>query len=396
LPQRQIRETSDFKSSGSRPSPRPTSLQQALLCDSPPRKELGDSCDRESEASNCETGSHFCSKGSLRAIPRIPLDLPSVQEERSLECTFQVTFLVPCGPEGRNFVENIRAAFREAPSTPLNGQSAGSCERSSDKSFVLVPYAGSRTALVLLQEIGPVQALEHVRLKSQSQSAGPSGSTESCFKVLPGHGWSAEGLPEPTNEMYARSTALVYVVHAAQCMDGMERQLGPICSVEAFYAAAGNDFLPNRSLAALQEASSTHEACASTPSVSARSHGSSDSGTEEILRQLAHRRVGKLPCNTVVMGDRESHRSLLMHVVTSLAASFCLSARDGDIPEPKKVVDFAESATVTPVTSLSRTSSPKTTPNSSMLSAAHESPGASASANAFGFGITPLVAGGSN
>jgi hypothetical protein len=198
--------------------------------------------------------------------------------------------------------------------------------------------------------------------------------------------------------MYARSTALAYVVHDVECMDGMERQLGPICSVEAFYAASSSDFWPNRSIVALQEG---HAAMNQDPR----------RGTAEILRQLQQRRVGELPCNAVMMGNRESHRSLLMHIVASLATNFCLSARDGmAVPETKKVVDWLETTdTITPVTGLSitelelglstnisskcsRTSSPKGTPSSSMLSAAHESPGTSANASACVATAVPVAA----
>jgi len=327
----------------------------------------------------------------VRGIPRIP-ELPRLHEERSLECTFEVTFLVPFGPEGRNFVTSIRSAFLEAPSPAVGSQAAAAS--SSDSSFVLVPYAGSRTALVLLQEIGPVQALEHVRLRSQSQSSASTSSAQS-FMQASAHGCPAGSLPEPTNEMCARSTALVYVVHSTKSMDGMERQLGPICSVEAFYAAAAREFLPSRSLAALREPTPVDEASdspphscaesstidgASTATVQARRQGAGSADTVEILRQLQNRRVGQLPCTDVVMGDRESHRSLLIHIVTSLAADFCLSARQSsDICKPRKV-DFADTDTETPATNLSGTSSAKTTPSSSMLTAAHESPGTSANA----------------
>jgi len=353
----------------SRPTVSPPTAARTSL-----RKEL-------TGASNGEEGEDKQGQDSVlvRSIPRIP-ELPRLHEERSLECTFQVAFLVPFGPEGRNFLDNIRSAFLEAPS-PVNGSHAAAAA-SSDRSFVLVPYAGSRTALVLLQEVGPVQALEHVRLRSQSQTSQSTDSGRS-LKV------SAESLPEPTNEMCARSTALVYVVHSAQSMDDRERQLGPICAVEAFYAATTTEFLPSRSIAALREGAGMSEAPSGLPGTSSpapttqsqKKIGAGASDTVDILRQLQQRRVGELPCTEVFMEDRASHRSLLINLVTSLAGDFCLSARQSsDIHEPKKVVDFADTDTGTPVTNLSRSSSAKTTPDSSMLMAAHESPGTSANA----------------
>jgi hypothetical protein len=156
-------------------------------------------------------------------------------------------------------------------------------------------------------------------------------------------------------------------------MDGMERQLGPICSVEAFYAATTSEFLPQRSLAVLQESGDESKAMnVSSSSEPAQSGLSAE--TEEILRQLQQRRVPALPHTSVLVGDRESHRNLLLHLVNSLAADFCLSSREhADVPERIKAVDFGDTDTVTPVTNLSRTSSHPTTPSSSMwLSAANE------------------------
>jgi hypothetical protein len=362
-PARQLRNLADGFPCASRRNPSTISSapNETPLAEEGPGARTEEGGEQAALGHEASIGSEFA---KLHGIPRIP-ELPRLHEERSLECTFQVTFLVPFGPEGRNFMENIRAAFGEAPSALAASHTVSA---NSDKSFVLVPYAGSRTALVLLQDIGPVRALEHVRLRSRCSSRDLAKSG----KAQP------EALPEPTNEMCARSTALVYVVHAAQCMDGLERQLGPICSVEAFYAAAGSEFLPQRSIVALQEPESgSHVFEAPDPLVppTARLRGQGSSDTEEIIRQLQHRRVPRLPCTNVRMRDRESHRNLLLHLVNSLASDFCLSARENaDIPRCTKAIDFFDTDTVTPLTNLSRTSSPKTTPSSSMLSAAHDSP----------------------
>jgi hypothetical protein len=156
--------------------------------------------------------------------------LPQVHEDRSTEFDFSITFLVPRGLEGEEFMDIVLAVFPEA-----HIDAASSC------STATVPYGGDKTAMVALHRLGPVEALEHVRRSSASSAI--SYKKKLCGEATEDDsGWPRIGLPEAADE----SAALVYVVHAFRSAEDAEQQLGPICSVEASYRVAARKHQPRR------------------------------------------------------------------------------------------------------------------------------------------------------
>jgi len=267
---------------------------------------------------------------------RVPCmhELPKLQEERSLECTFQVTFLVPCGEDGKSLLDSLSAAFEGAACNEDVVESTR-----GKRSFVLVPYTDSRTALVQLEQLGPCEALEYTRNRARQRfqehkafgADSPTADKAVCL------------LPEPKTRPAAESTALVYLVCATECADRAEAQLGPICSVEAFYATMRPELRPCRFVAALHEPESVQPGPINFDAPGPLG--------EWFLKELHSRRASTMPCAAVARGDVEGMRSLVATVVHSLAADFCPSARvrsKGDAPET--------ASTVTPSTGLSRTS----------------------------------------
>lgn len=211
-------------------------------------------------------------KLSVRRRPST--DLPLLHEERILDSNLQVTFLLPIGPVGAQFAEGVRAGFMEADEDTPPG-----------RSILQVPYAGNKIALVTLWQIGPLEALEHARRRSQGSL---------CER---------ENAPlDTSDEMSALSSALIYVVHRDEAIDCMEQQLGPICAVEASFGVM-QSHQPRRFVVAVQDSQE------------------GDFG-ETILKDLEARRVSSLQCMSVVRGDPESHRAVLVQVVETLAAHF--------------------------------------------------------------------------
>merc|ERR1712190_711538 len=131
------------------------------------------------------------------------VELPLLHEERSLEATFHVTFILPIGPESQEFAAHIAAGFAQADFevSPRPHEARDS---------VLVPYADHKTALVTLRHVGPVEAIEYARLRAQNQA-----------------GCGPHSLPDTADEMSALSNALVYVVRRPAPENSYEPQLGP-------------------------------------------------------------------------------------------------------------------------------------------------------------------------
>jgi len=252
----------------------------------------------------------FRSKASLRraAVSELPL----LHEERSLESTFHLTLLLPMGPVGQEFMQCTCAGFAKAEGDAV--------VNASPQDRILVPYADRKNALVSLRQVGPVEALEHARTRSASAFSEDR----------------PQALPETADEMSALSTALIYVV-----ADSSEQQLGPICAVEASYAAVRRH-RPCRWLVALHDPGEENLP-AGAP------EGSPGFLGEAILQELQSRRVGHLPCRSVVRRRLASHRAFLVHVVETLAGHFC------KVTAPKETE--AEAATITP--SSSRPSTPR-------------------------------------
>lgn len=217
-------------------------------------------------------------------------ELPLLHEERSLETTFHVTFILPIGPESQEFAAHIASGFAQADNeaSPLPQEARES---------VLVPYADHKTALVTLRHVGPVEAIEYARLRSQL----PSGSGQ-------------HALPDIADEMSALSNALVYVVRRPAATDSYEPQLGPICAVEASYTQSAREHQPCRFLVALHDPE--------CPEGGPRGAVSSTALGEEVLRELQSRRIGQMPCSDVVRRSHSSYRAFMVHVVETLAAHF--------------------------------------------------------------------------
>merc|ERR1712107_672724 len=183
---------------------------------------------------------------------------------------------------------------------------------------VLVPYADHKTALVTLRHVGPVEAIEYARLRSQLREGG-----------------GQHALPDTSDEMSALSNALVYVVRRPQDGDSYEQQLGPICAVEASYTQSVREYQPSRFLVALHDADSNEFVTRAdkTPSLSV-----------EVLRELQARRISQMPSADVHRYSRASYRSLLIHIVETLAANFTQRTPKHGLDE----VRFVDETTATP------------------------------------------------
>lgn len=279
-------------------------------------------------AASDETGAGFAPAcGPAQRSVRQP-QLPQVQEDRSTEFDFSITFIVPRGLEGEEFMEYIGAAFPEAHT-----------DATSSLCFVLVPYGGDKTALLALQQLGPVEALEQARCcgprqpiadsrRARGPQAGASGP-QASFASQDGQPellteespriWKRlgrKGLPEPADEMSARSTAIAYVVRSFRSAEDAEQQLGPICSVEASYRVAAAKHRPRRFLVAL------HDAEAGKAVERPVDFGRPGPLGRDVLKKLQSRAVAPLPCTAVSRGDLLGHQSLVVQIVEALAAHF--------------------------------------------------------------------------
>eukprot|EP00747_Dinoflagellata_sp_TGD_P214911 gnl/TRDRNA2_/TRDRNA2_87710_c0_seq1.p1 gnl/TRDRNA2_/TRDRNA2_87710_c0~~gnl/TRDRNA2_/TRDRNA2_87710_c0_seq1.p1 ORF type:complete len:772 (+),score=113.13 gnl/TRDRNA2_/TRDRNA2_87710_c0_seq1:54-2369(+) len=282
--------------------------------------------------------------GGRQRVRRAAASMPVVPEEQSLEFTFDVTFLLPSGEEGKEFMEHLLAACSSLAPAHVTTTNVNAVDKLSEPISALIPCAGGGTALVGLRQLGQADALKHVMLRAR------------CRGTDAGASLPQGGLPETTDKTSARSTALVYVVHSFRSMEDKERQLGPICAVEASYKAAAGGFMPLRLVVALHDAE-------------APANESDKPGPlgEEVLKELRARRVLELPGLAVNRGDTAGHRALVQHIAECLAAHF-----DTAHSEKKKKSaaeereSFAEEATATPQSSTS--SSPRSAPGSSVLS----------------------------
>jgi hypothetical protein len=228
--------------------------------------------------------------------------LPQVHEDRSTEFDFSITFLLPQGSEGEEFMNTVLEVFPE-----VHMDTFSTC------SFVLVPYGGDKTAMVALHRLGPVEALEQARRcgpmkkTAQDESEPPTNVGQTTT-------WQRQGLPETADEMAARSTAIVYVVHSFHSAEDAEQQLGPICSVEASYRVANQRHQPRRFIVALQ---AEHSA-----TCKAEDLGRSGLFGREVLKKLQARAVTPLPCTAVTAGYLPGHERLVVQIVEALAAHF--------------------------------------------------------------------------
>lgn len=272
--------------------------------------------------------------GVERRAPARPWALLQVQEERSTEFDFGITFLLPKGKVGADFIGTVLAAF---PTTRPN---------SASSLYTLVPYGGDKTALVALQQLGPVEALEQARRSTSFAGHELSSlSTDKCRIV------QRKGLPDTADEIAALTAALVYVVHTFRSVEDTEQQLGPVCAVEAFYRAAAGKYKPQRYIAAVQEPSSSGTV------VDLNRPGPFG---EEVLKKLQSRAVNRLPCAPVESRDLAGHRSLIVQIVEALAMPF----RSGFSEEKSQCSLGSETTTAVG----SPQSSPQTTPHSTPLS----------------------------
>jgi len=214
-------------------------------------------------------------------------ELPRLHEERPLDCTFDLTFVLPMGPVGHDFAIQVKKGFggpeSEAPMGATNLEDV-----------LLVPYdADRRMALVTLRQIGPVDALALARQRSQ---------------LAPGFASTATSMRE--DELSVSSTAIVYVVTRAPSVDQAEQQLRPICALEASYSASQAP-APSRFLAVLHDEDMS-------PKATDRPQLFGD-----VLQELRRRRVeGQLASAVAFREDSESHRGLVVHIVEALAAQF--------------------------------------------------------------------------
>lgn len=256
---------------------------------------------------------------------RIPVsELPLLHEERSLESTFHVTFLLPHGPVGQEFMEHVRVGFAEAEGHLGCG--------------VLVPYADRKTALVSLR---------------QSALRRPQTALDIPQVLL-----------AAADEMSALSTALVYVIHRPLLVDDADVQLGSICAIEASYTAAPGNH-PRRFLAELCESDAVTGSCMAP--VAAGLANTPRFLSEEILHGLRSHNLGQLPCTHVIRGDPASHSKFLVQVVEALAAHFCQRPpTDDDFSCNAQIL--SEATTATPSSSIS------SSPRSSLLQSQPKSP----------------------
>lgn len=216
-----------------------------------------------------------------------------IHEERSLDCTLDVTFLVPYGQDGKDFMMDLHSAFDS--------------ELRTSEECVLVPCGGSRTALVMLRSLGPCEAINHVKRWAQEVN---QPSTQKRISA-------SQDVLDAAEKTCVLPRALVYVVQRQHCVDGTEQQLGPICRLEASYAAARGEHQPCRFMAALHEPSEMF--------VEARDAEVPGPVGAEFLRQLEQRGVQQMPCTAVIKGDMASHHALLVYIVETLVAQQDLS-----------------------------------------------------------------------
>jgi len=185
---------------------------------------------------------------------------------------------------------------------------------------------------VLLQQLGPVDALEDVQRRARRAAAsllrrwalswgrefglelaaGPRKTAAPLRRQGPKPRFApAGGLPKVESEAAARSTLLVYLVRPFESAKDAERQLGPICIVEASYHGASHTHVPRRIVVALEESS---ELAALEPN--AGKLGAFGVKVQERLRQ----RGVDLAVTSVERRSSAAHRDLMARMLELLAS----------------------------------------------------------------------------
>eukprot|EP00403_Amphidinium_massartii_P029894 CAMPEP_0178391874 /NCGR_PEP_ID=MMETSP0689_2-20121128/11388_1 /TAXON_ID=160604 /ORGANISM="Amphidinium massartii, Strain CS-259" /LENGTH=856 /DNA_ID=CAMNT_0020012431 /DNA_START=35 /DNA_END=2602 /DNA_ORIENTATION=+ len=227
-------------------------------------------------------------------------------------------FLLPNLKESDDFMQTVFSAFAE------------DCPRVADTSVVQIRNGDANGREVLLQHLGPVDALEDVQRRARRAAAsllrrwalswgrefgleltGPRKSPAPLRRQGQKPRFSlASGLPKVESQAAAGSTMLVYFVRPFESAKDAERQLGPICIVEASYHGASHTHVPRRIVVAVEESPEATEA-STTGSL-----GSFGCKVQERLRQ----RGVDLPVTSVDKRSITSHRDLLNGMASTLVS----------------------------------------------------------------------------
>lgn len=254
--------------------------------------------------------------------------MTQVCEHRSIEYNFRAVFLLADDEEGCAFMADMLSACAQpdfggavsSSATPNGDGDSPAAENeggrgrlTTERSRVLVPCGDDSAALVALQRLGPVEALNAVRRRTRrmphaSQPARPRGQAGRSFSPV-------LGLPELPNRLSARSTLLVYVVRATSSALDVERQMAPIYEVEGTYAAgADSEFVPMRMLVVLGESSASGE-------FKQEEEDRRAEFAREVTSLLGDRGFADIEVVTLPCGDQEALTNLSSHIAEMLTDS---------------------------------------------------------------------------
>lgn len=150
--------------------------------------------------------------------------------------------LLPRAEESEQFVNTLCAAFSK------EGEGVG------ELSSIDTSVDGKRVQF-LLQQLGPVDALEDIQRQSRDKPSLAVLASE-CGTSMVSHGQCripvVHCLPKIEDSVFAAATAVIYVMKPFESAQDAERQLGPILIVEAWYQANHSLLDPHRFVVALE------------------------------------------------------------------------------------------------------------------------------------------------
>jgi len=223
--------------------------------------------------------------------------LAQVPEHASVAFGTTITFLLPYGFEKNKFIEALSVIF------PLRFEGLHSADMVLP--CALIPVGNHNVAHIRFHILSAAEGLQRIRHLSMDPN---SLHQDVGFWAKDLSAWPCTtGLEELSHDFCSHSAALVYVVRPCTTEEQAERQLGPVCSVEAYRRSVATCQQQRRYLMVMHGSS---EQCVQ------------DSVGKDILSRLRFRAVAPIPCILVKEKDRKSLERLLSNVLEDLEVDF--------------------------------------------------------------------------
>lgn len=275
---------------------------------------------------------------TAEVLPSTQTSLVQVPEHDTVGLSMRITFLLPHGSSSREFMDTVLQAV------PPDNE--GLCTANAVNPWTFVPVGNHNMALFSFQTLGQVEALQRVRCLSLQRN---KLSKSDCAMDMP-------------KDFCAHSAALVYVVKPFASEEEAERQIGPICSVEAYRRSTVTCQQPRRYLVVMHHTSEQNW----FPEQNAR-----DPMSEDVLSRLRSRAVAPMNCTSVLEHDPKSHEALVTQIMDDLTSEFLAETNTYDIMKYEESTALDGSTTEDGSFESSVATSVQATPGSSSSTLAH-------------------------